>query len=110
VTFFSSSTTYADTRRKYALPTVDSTRIRLLTRERDAEACIQLRRFVATLRRDPSVGRLPVFYEAGGYYYVYLDLEPGTAPAKPGRVFVDMRWRSLFALDGEFNRVAALSM
>jgi hypothetical protein len=51
-----------------------------------------------------------MFFEAGGYYYVYLDLAPRKAPAGPGQIYVDMRWRSLFALDGDFNQVAALAM
>jgi hypothetical protein len=95
---------------------MDSAQVRLLTDASDAETCRRLHRFVATLRRAPGapetprVRQLPTFYEAGGFYYVYLDLERHTPPAQPGRIYVDMRWRSMFVADRDFNQVAGLAM
>lgn len=117
VRFFVSAPTHADTRQRYRLPTMDSAQVRLLTDAGDAETCRRLHRFVATRRRAPGapetprVRQLPTFYEAGGFYYVYLDLESRRpSNMQPGQIYVDMRWRSMFVTDRDFNQVAAIAM
>lgn len=109
VSHFSVSPTHATTRSRHRLPS-DSTQIRMLDDERDADACKRLTQFVH-MRTNRSTSRwFPSFYRAGDFYYVVVERESRKEAAAPGMIRIDLGWTPMYVLDQDFNEVAALAM
>lgn len=105
-----SGTDKAATRQRYGLPAVAVTRV--LNDSADAAICTRLTRFVGTelTTSDWRTRWIPTYYKVNNLYYVVLVPKPeDPAPLAPGEVYIDLRWSSVYVLDGQLNVRARLA-
>ena len=97
---FAGTQMYQDTRAAYALPTLDSTKVRALTTEQgDGTTCARLMRLVrASDTALASPGFRLTFFEAGPDYYVVAVRADWVEPPPPGTI--RLGWSALWVVTG----------
>lgn len=96
-------------RQQYSVPAVDSSAVEVLSVEKDAAACAQLREFINT-QVTRRASRVPSFYKAGGFYYVVFSFVQDNRPVPPGHARIRQGWSTLYVFGPDTKLRTVLSL
>jgi hypothetical protein len=110
---YTSHDVYAVVRARYGVQRGAADTVRLLTDQKDADACRRLMEALQERARaaggDLASSR-PEFYEVSGYYYAPAPLPRSRCKRGPGHVCIDTRWQSMAIFSRDFKLIASVAI